>query len=76
MLRSLFPYAKMLALTATATIKMREEIGAHLAMKTPVIIAAPMDRSNIKMKVSTRNPNGGMQRTVEESFDSIFQPLV
>ena len=62
----------MLALTATATIKMREEIAAHLAMKTPAIIATPMDRSNIKMKVSKRNPNCGMQRTVEESFDSIF----
>ena len=76
LLRSLFPSAKMLALTATATIKMREEITAHLAMKTPVIIAAPMDRSNIRMEVCKRNPNCGMQRTVEESFDGIFQPLI
>ena len=55
LLRSVFPSAKMLALTATATIKMSEEITAHLALKTPAITAAPKDRSNIKMKVSRKS---------------------
>ena len=72
LLRSLFPTAKVLALTATATIKMREDIATHLAMKSPTIVAAPMDRSNIFIKVQKRKPN----HKIEESYEGIFQPLV
>ena len=39
LLRYLFPSATMWALTATATIKMREEIATHPTMNTPTIIA-------------------------------------
>ena len=66
----------MLALTGTAKIKVREEVAAHLAIKTPIITDAPMDVPNIKIQITKRNPNCGLHRTVEVSFESTFQPLV
>ena len=47
LLRSLFPSATMLAFTTTTTIKMREKIAIHLAMKTHTKIAATLQRTNI-----------------------------
>lgn len=56
MLRSIFPSANMLALTATTTKTMREEIALHLAMKDYEVVPAPVDRANIKIMASQRVP--------------------
>ena len=75
-LRSLFPSAKIIALTATASLKMQQEIQRVLNMKAPVIISAHSDRPNIKYSVCARPPHTGKGRGIEESFTSVFLPYV
>jgi ATP-dependent DNA helicase RecQ len=52
--RSQFPGAVCLALTATATKQVREDIVANLRMKKPEIRVASFDRSNIFLEVQPK----------------------
>ncbi|VDI41671.1 Hypothetical predicted protein [Mytilus galloprovincialis] len=74
-LRSLFPSAKILALTATATTEMQAEIVKRLGMKGVGTIVGNMDRPNIKLVVSTRPAGCGGKTRVEDSYDYIYSPL-
>ena len=53
-LRSLFPGVPRLALTATATLRVREEIVSRLELNDPAWFVAPFDRPNIRYRVSPK----------------------
>jgi ATP-dependent DNA helicase RecQ len=55
--RSMFPHANILALTATATIKMQNDIQRLLGMGDSCVVSTSIDRQNIKLKVVKR-PTG------------------
>ncbi|CAC5417458.1 recQ [Mytilus coruscus] len=73
-LRSVFPDAKFVALTATATKLMIKEITDILQMKTFTAISACVDRPNVKITVIKRLPSAGGKNTAEESFKQIMEP--
>ncbi|MEJ2273012.1 MAG: RecQ family ATP-dependent DNA helicase, partial [Woeseiaceae bacterium] len=54
-LRELFPGVPRLALTATATPIVREEIVARLALDDPAIFVSPFDRPNIRYLVQPKS---------------------
>ncbi len=74
-LRAVFPSARMLALTATATTTMQAEIQKCLGMKTAQVICTSIDRPNITLEVKCRLPSTG-KTSVEERFHAIFHPLL
>ena len=53
-LRDLFPGVPRMALTATATPVVREEIVARLALNDPAIFVSPFDRPNIRYQVQVK----------------------
>jgi len=53
-LRELLPGVPRLALTATATPIVREEIVARLALRDPAIFVSPFDRANIRYLVQPK----------------------
>ena len=53
--RQLFPRAVFLALTATATPQVQDDIVANLKMKTPAKVVASFNRTNIFMQAVKRN---------------------
>lgn len=69
-LASIFPKVPWLALTATATVKVRAEIIESLGMFSPVEIIANPDRPNIYFSSSTRPDRG------DEKLNEILRPLV
>ena len=75
-LRAIFPNAKMLALTATATKKMQAEITRNLLMKSFNLIFHRVDRSNIKLDVKLRpsSPHDGMNS--DECIEELLKPIV
>jgi len=75
-LAAIFPHAAMVALTATATLRMQNEIIRLLGMKNPNIISASTDRPNIKYIVKRRLSNTGKGRTVEGSYSAVFTPVL
>ncbi|CAG2192325.1 unnamed protein product [Mytilus edulis] len=72
----MFPNAKILALTATATTKMQNEIRKQLGMKSALTVQSSMNRPNIKLSLVKRPAGCGGKNTVQESYDFIYQPLV
>jgi ATP-dependent DNA helicase RecQ len=54
-LRELFPRVPRMALTATATPVVREEIVARLALDDPAIFVSPFDRPNIRYLVQPKS---------------------
>jgi ATP-dependent DNA helicase RecQ len=54
-LRSAFPDVPMLALTATATERVRRDIVASLALRDPRIYVASFDRPNLRYRVVPRD---------------------
>ena len=75
-LRAMFPQAKMVALTATATVKMRAEISHLLNMRGTATVTAQIDRPNIRYSAQRRPPNAGRGSSVEESYTSIIAPYI
>ena len=53
--RQLFPRAVFLALTATATPQVRDDIVANLSMKDPAILVSSFNRPNIFLQAIRRN---------------------
>ncbi len=60
-IRHLFPKAVMLALTATATEHVRQDICQNLGMKTPKVFISSFNRANIYLEVQ---PKRGAMETV------------
>ncbi len=75
-LRAVFPEASMVALTATATLRMRREIIRILGMLEPLIISGSTDRPNIKYTVLRRPTQTGRENQTEQSYTAVFAPLV
>ena len=60
----------MVALTATATQEMQQEIGKLLSMKKFQIVCTSVDRPNIKYSVNRRLP------TSLDSFEKVLKPYI
>ena len=70
-LPALFPTAKILALTATATDKTVKEIKSSLCMDSAVVITTSLDRPNIFLSKQKRKPNSD----IYESYREILVPI-
>ena len=75
-LRAVFPDAKFVALTATATKSMIKEIANNLRMSQAKTICGSVDRPNLKISVFKRLPSSGGNKTAEESFRQVITPYV
>jgi len=75
-LATIFPQAAVVALTATATVRMQAEIVRILGLKNPIIITATTDRPNIKYCVKRRPGNTAKGSNVESSYCFIFNPIL
>ncbi|XP_071109643.1 bifunctional 3'-5' exonuclease/ATP-dependent helicase WRN-like [Haliotis cracherodii] len=75
-LRAILPQARMLALTATATIKVLHEIQQALCMVNPLIVAETPDRPNIYLEVKVRPPSPGSGHSVETSYETVLDPVL
>jgi len=71
-LATIFPQAAVVALTATATVRMQAEIVRILGLKHPIIITATTDRPNIKYCVKRRPGNTAKGSNVELSYTALF----
>ena len=74
-LKSVFPKAHVLALTATATISLQKKICETLKLKSPIIITCNIDRKSIKLCVKRRPAVSGGDKTAEESYDFVFSKI-
>ena len=75
-LRAIFPGASVLAVTATATVAMQREIIRLLNMKRLNTVIGQLNRDNIKYMVKRRPSHAGKGHTVEDSYTSVFAPLM
>jgi len=76
-LRSVFPKALLLALTATASLRMEANIKSLLRMSAcTTVIRSSSDRSNIKLCVRRRRPNSGSEHAVEKSYEEIINEYI
>lgn len=67
----------ILALIATASVKIQKSIASHLTMKKPVFLRSlPVLNSNIKMTIQERPPSTGGNNRVESAYDYIFKPVL
>jgi ATP-dependent DNA helicase RecQ len=64
-LRKLFPEVPVMALTATATGRVREDIVTHLKLREPKIYVASFNRPNLTYRVLAKN----------KPFDQLFEFL-
>lgn len=66
-LREKFPSAPMIALTATATERVKKDIISQLGLKHPEIFISSFDRKNLKLKVYRKNNSFETIRKILES---------
>lgn len=64
-LRSQFKNAVFLALTATATVSVREDIIKNLKLKNPEILVSSFDRPNIFLNVVPKNSKNALEQVVK-----------
>ncbi|MBL8966393.1 MAG: DNA helicase RecQ [Spirochaetaceae bacterium] len=60
-LREVFPEAPFLALTATATPRVRADIQAALRLVDPLLVVASFDRPELFLEARPRGPRGGLE---------------
>ena len=70
MLMSIFPKIPFLAMTATATLKMKKDVSTSLGMIDPTSIEASPDRPNIYFSASQRPDRG------DDKLTPILTPLI
>lgn len=75
-LRSIFPSAFFITMTATATVNMQKEISRALCMKRFSTVSTNVDRRNVKIVVTRRLPSTGGQNTPEDAFDNVMGPFL
>ena len=75
-LQSIFPNAKLVAMTATATVAMQKEIGYKLQMQQYTMTAANPDRENIKLSVMKREAMTASKKHVDDSIPDLLRPFV
>ena len=62
----------VLALTATASVKLQKTIASQLTMRKPVFLRSlPVLNGNIKISVQDRPPSTGGNNRVESAYDYI-----
>jgi ATP-dependent DNA helicase RecQ len=54
-LRADFPAASFHAFTATATVRVRHDIGIQLGLRDPIVLVGPFDRPNLTYRVLPRH---------------------
>ena len=75
-LRSIFPSAKVVGMTATATLKMQSTIKDILQMKDSCVVSTNPDRENIKITVKKRKATVGSNKHVDDIYEDLIMPLV
>ena len=75
-LRAIFPSAKVVALTATATKDTQQHIITSLCMKNVRVISCSIDRPNVRISVEKRLPSTGQTSSSENSFHTIIVPVI
>lgn len=66
-IRALFPHAVCLAMTATATARVRKDIAKNLALENPAQFVASFDRANIYLEVMRKQKSlDQIARFIEE----------
>ena len=74
-LRAIFPNAHLIALTATATPTMQNDIAKVLNMRNWITVSTSVDRPNVKIEVKRRLPSTGSNYSAEDSFNTVLQPI-
>ncbi|XP_055349321.1 recQ-like DNA helicase blm-1 [Paramacrobiotus metropolitanus] len=64
-LRTLFPAVPMMALTATASPRVREDILKQLGMKNPKWFMQSFNRTNLKYEIQNKNPKAAFDQMVK-----------
>jgi ATP-dependent DNA helicase RecQ len=64
----------VLALTATASTPVREEIVERLGMREPLVLAGDVDRPNISLTVRRHGEGGDKRRAVVEEVEALPAP--
>jgi len=75
-LRAIFPKAAIVAVTATATVKVQKKITRILRMNNVSVISGLNDRPNIKYIVKKRLPQSGRNASAEQSYRGVFLPYL
>ncbi len=65
-LRAIFPNANIIAVTATATVAMQQEIARLLNMINPLIVIGQSSRHNIKYTVKRQPSHTGKCHTLRK----------
>lgn len=66
----------VLALTATASVKLQKTIASQLTMRKPVFLRSlPILNGNIKIIIRERPPSTGGNNKVEFAYDYIYKPV-
>lgn len=75
-LRSIFPSASFLCMTATATKRTQRAIADNLLMDCPTYVCGTIDRPNIRIEVKMRPSSTGSHSSSEQSFLSVVNPII
>jgi ATP-dependent helicase YprA (DUF1998 family) len=75
-LRTMFPEALLVALTATATLATQKAICKTLSMNNVNVVSSNINRGNIKYICERRLPNSGSGRNTDDSYTACFLPFI
>lgn len=75
-LRSIFPTAYVIAMTATATVLLQSQIQDKLLMKDAKIVSSNPNRENVKIIVKKREATSGSKRHVDDTIEDLLMPFV
>ena len=70
-LRESFPKAKLMALTATATERVREDIVAQLKLQDPAVMVSSFDRSNLTYRIVPQTDLVAQCREIIDRFNQM-----
>ena len=75
-LRSFFPSAKVIAMTATATLSMQDVIREKLLMKSYKVVSSNPNRENVKLIVKKRPATVGSKIIVDDAICELIESIV
>lgn len=75
-LRSIFPCANVIGMTATASLKMQSSIIEILELQNVNIISINPNRENINLRVSRRDPIVGSKVHVDDVYHKLLLPYI
>ena len=74
-LRAIFPSAGVIAMTATATERIRKDLIIYLSLNDPDCVTSSIDRVNIKLCLRKRKPHAGGENTSESSVIDVLSSI-